>query len=184
MMLRPVAYWQHFPKDGDVATVWGGGNPLIWWGALTGMTFTAIYTFERPTVTRVFLLSGYLAYTLMWVWIGRTLMPGMIDAHQHATAGIIHSDRGVKVRGTRRADELIAHQASDARAAGGVLSRAVAAAAQGRAGGRRRTLRQMLRLDAVVEIDVAVRREMRIQRETRETQRTDRADFVREIDQR
>ncbi len=73
MMLRPVAYWQHFPKDGKVATVWGGGNPLIWWGALTGMTFTAIYTIEKPTVTRVFMLSGYLAYTLMWVWIGRTL---------------------------------------------------------------------------------------------------------------
>jgi dolichyl-phosphate-mannose--protein O-mannosyl transferase/Gpi18-like mannosyltransferase len=73
MMLRPVAYWQHFPKDGKVATVWGGGNPLIWWGALTGMTFNAIYTIERPTVTRVFMLSGYLAYTLMWVWIGRTL---------------------------------------------------------------------------------------------------------------
>ena len=73
MMLRPVAYWQHFPKEGKVSTVWGGGNPLIWWGALTGMTFTAIYTIERPTVTRIFMLSGYLAYTLMWVWIGRTL---------------------------------------------------------------------------------------------------------------
>jgi dolichyl-phosphate-mannose--protein O-mannosyl transferase/Gpi18-like mannosyltransferase len=73
MMLRPVAYWQHFPKEGKVATIWGGGNPLLWWGALTGMTFTAIYTIERPTVTRVFMLSGYLAYTLMWVWIGRTL---------------------------------------------------------------------------------------------------------------
>ncbi len=49
MMLRPVAYWQHFPKDGKVATVWGGGNPLIWWGALTGMTFTAIYAWSgRP----------------------------------------------------------------------------------------------------------------------------------------
>ncbi len=73
MMLRPVAYWQHFPKEGKVATIWGGGNPLIWWGALTGMTFTAIYTLERPTVTRVFMLSGYLGYVLMWVWIGRTL---------------------------------------------------------------------------------------------------------------
>jgi dolichyl-phosphate-mannose--protein O-mannosyl transferase/Gpi18-like mannosyltransferase len=73
MMLRPVAYWQHFPQSGKVATVWGGGNPLIWWGALTGMTFNAIYTIEKPTVTRVFMLSGYLAYTLMWVWIGRTL---------------------------------------------------------------------------------------------------------------
>jgi len=73
LMLRPVAYWQHFPKEGKVSTVWGGGNPLIWWGALTGMTFNMVYTIERPTVTRVFMLSGYLTYVLMWVWIGRTL---------------------------------------------------------------------------------------------------------------
>ncbi len=72
-MLRPVAYWQHFPKEGKVSTVWGGGNPLLWWGALTGMTFNAVYTLERPNVTRIFMLSGYLAYVLMWVWIGRTL---------------------------------------------------------------------------------------------------------------
>jgi len=57
-MLRPVAYWQHFPKEGKVATVWGGGNPLLWWGALTGMTFNAVYTLERPTVTRIFMLSA------------------------------------------------------------------------------------------------------------------------------
>jgi dolichyl-phosphate-mannose--protein O-mannosyl transferase len=73
LMLRPVAYWQHFPKEGKVSTVWGGGNPLLWWGALTGMTFNAVYTLERPTVTRIFMLSGYLTYVLMWVWIGRTL---------------------------------------------------------------------------------------------------------------
>ncbi|HLI81143.1 MAG TPA: phospholipid carrier-dependent glycosyltransferase, partial [Candidatus Binataceae bacterium] len=73
LMLRPVAYWQHFPKEGKVSTVWGGGNPLIWWGALTGMTFNGIYAIERPSVTRIFMLSGYLTYVLMWVWIGRTL---------------------------------------------------------------------------------------------------------------
>jgi Gpi18-like mannosyltransferase/predicted membrane-bound dolichyl-phosphate-mannose-protein mannosyltransferase len=73
MMLRPVAYWQHFPKIGKVATIWGGGNPLIWWGALTGITFTAIYAIERPTRERFFLLAGYLGYLGMWIWIGRTL---------------------------------------------------------------------------------------------------------------
>jgi Gpi18-like mannosyltransferase len=73
MMLRPVAYWQHFPNEGKVSTVWGGGNPLIWWGALTGMTFNGIYVLERPSKARVFMLAGYLGYFLMWVWIGRTL---------------------------------------------------------------------------------------------------------------
>ena len=27
LMLRPVAYWQNFPDQGDVATIWGAGNP-------------------------------------------------------------------------------------------------------------------------------------------------------------
>jgi Gpi18-like mannosyltransferase/predicted membrane-bound dolichyl-phosphate-mannose-protein mannosyltransferase len=73
LMLRPVAYWQHFPKVGDVATVWGGGNPLPWWGALTAITITAVYALERPSVERAFLVIGYLGYLMIWVWIGRTL---------------------------------------------------------------------------------------------------------------
>jgi Gpi18-like mannosyltransferase/predicted membrane-bound dolichyl-phosphate-mannose-protein mannosyltransferase len=73
LMLRPIAYWQHFPKAGDVATVWGGGNPLPWWGALVAITITGVYVLERPSVERAFLVTGYLGYLLMWVWIGRTL---------------------------------------------------------------------------------------------------------------
>ncbi len=73
LMLRPIAYWQNFPKTGDVQTVWGGGNPLLWWGALTAITITAVKALERPTLTRSFLVIGYLSYLLLWAWIGRTL---------------------------------------------------------------------------------------------------------------
>jgi Gpi18-like mannosyltransferase len=73
LMLRPIAYWQNFPKTGDVQTVWGGGNPLLWWGALTAITITAVQAFERPSLTRSFLVIGYLSYLLIWAWIGRTL---------------------------------------------------------------------------------------------------------------
>jgi Gpi18-like mannosyltransferase len=73
LMLRPIAYWQNFPKTGDVQTVWGGGNPILWWGALTAITITAVQAIERPTVTRSFLVIGYLSYLLIWAWIGRTL---------------------------------------------------------------------------------------------------------------
>ena len=72
-MLRPIAYWQSFPKTGDVQTVWGGGNPLLWWGALTAITITAVQALERPNLTRWFLVTGYLSYLLIWAWIGRTL---------------------------------------------------------------------------------------------------------------
>ena len=72
-MLRPIAYWQNFPKTGSVQTVWGGGNPVLWWGALTAITITAVQAIERPSVTRAFLVTGYLSYLLIWAWIGRTL---------------------------------------------------------------------------------------------------------------
>jgi dolichyl-phosphate-mannose-protein mannosyltransferase len=73
LMLRPVAYWQDFPKVGKVSTVWGGGNPALWWGALTAITITAVRAFERPRLERSFLVIGYLAYIVIWIWIGRTL---------------------------------------------------------------------------------------------------------------
>ncbi len=73
LMLRPVAYWQDFPKTGNVSTVWGGGNPLLWWGALTGITITAVKAIERPSLARSFLVIGYLSYFVIWIWIGRTL---------------------------------------------------------------------------------------------------------------
>ena len=73
LMLRPIAYWQNFPKTGDVQTVWGGGNPLLWWGALTAITITTVRAIERPSLTRSFLVIGYLSYLLIWAWIGRTL---------------------------------------------------------------------------------------------------------------
>jgi Gpi18-like mannosyltransferase/4-amino-4-deoxy-L-arabinose transferase-like glycosyltransferase len=73
LMLRPIAYWQDFPKTGKVATVWGGGNPALWWAGLTAITITAVQAFERPSLERSFLVIGYLGYLVIWVPIGRTL---------------------------------------------------------------------------------------------------------------
>ncbi|MGH7865145.1 MAG: hypothetical protein ACREQB_09150, partial [Candidatus Binataceae bacterium] len=73
LMLRPIAYWQNFPATGAVATIWGGGNPVLWWGALTAMTITAVQAFERPSLARSFLVLGFLGYLGLWVWVGRTL---------------------------------------------------------------------------------------------------------------
>jgi dolichyl-phosphate-mannose--protein O-mannosyl transferase len=74
LMLRPIAYWQNFPGgSGPVATIWGGGNPVLWWGAFTAMTIVGIQALERRDVTRCFMITTYLAYLLMWVPIGRTL---------------------------------------------------------------------------------------------------------------
>jgi dolichyl-phosphate-mannose-protein mannosyltransferase len=73
LMLRPVAYWQHFPKVGDVATIWGAGNPLTWWGALAAITITAVRAIERPNLSRAFLVIGYLSYFVIWIPVERIL---------------------------------------------------------------------------------------------------------------
>ncbi len=73
LMLRPIAYWQNFPPVGKVATIWGGGNPLLWWGALTAITIMAVRAVEHPNPVRSFIVLGYLGSLVIWVPIGRTL---------------------------------------------------------------------------------------------------------------
>ena len=73
LMLRPVAYWQNFPDQGDVATIWGAGNPILWWGVIPAMTITAVRAIERPDLARTFLVIGYLANYVIWIPIGRIL---------------------------------------------------------------------------------------------------------------
>ncbi|HZP45039.1 MAG TPA: phospholipid carrier-dependent glycosyltransferase [Candidatus Binataceae bacterium] len=74
LMLRPVAYWQNFPPQGAiVATIWGAGNPLTWWAVVPAMAITAVRALERPSLTRVFLVIGFIAYYVIWIPIGRVL---------------------------------------------------------------------------------------------------------------
>ena len=71
-LLRPIAYWQNFPPKGKVATIWGGGNPLLWWSAFTAITITAVRALERRKPAHVFLVIGYILYLIIWIPIGRT----------------------------------------------------------------------------------------------------------------
>jgi dolichyl-phosphate-mannose--protein O-mannosyl transferase len=73
LMLRPVAYWQDFPQKGDVATIWGAGNPLTWWAVVPAMTITAVRAVERPSIVGAFLVLSFLAYYVIWIPIGRIL---------------------------------------------------------------------------------------------------------------
>jgi dolichyl-phosphate-mannose-protein mannosyltransferase len=73
LMLRPVAYWLYLLPNGDVATIWGAGNPLLWWAVIPAMMITAVRALQRPGVTREFLVIGYLAYFVVWIPITRIL---------------------------------------------------------------------------------------------------------------
>jgi Gpi18-like mannosyltransferase/4-amino-4-deoxy-L-arabinose transferase-like glycosyltransferase len=74
LMLRPVAYWQNFPPTGNVvSTIWGAGNPILWWGVIPAMAIMAVRALERPTMVRVFIVVGYLGYYVIWIPITRIL---------------------------------------------------------------------------------------------------------------
>ena len=73
LMLRPVAYWQNFPATGDVSTIWGAGNPILWWAVIPAITITAVRALERPTMMRMFLVIGYFGYFVIWIPITRIL---------------------------------------------------------------------------------------------------------------
>jgi dolichyl-phosphate-mannose--protein O-mannosyl transferase/Gpi18-like mannosyltransferase len=73
LMLRPVAYWQNFPQEGNVSSIWGAGNPLTWWAVIPAMTIMAIRATERPNTACVFLVIAFLAYYVIWIPIHRLL---------------------------------------------------------------------------------------------------------------
>ncbi|MBV8774180.1 MAG: phospholipid carrier-dependent glycosyltransferase [Deltaproteobacteria bacterium] len=73
LMLRPIAYWQNFPPHGKVALIWGGGNPLTWWAVVPAIMITGARAVEWPNLSRIFLLSGFFAYYVIWIPIGRIL---------------------------------------------------------------------------------------------------------------
>jgi dolichyl-phosphate-mannose-protein mannosyltransferase len=63
---KPIYYWLGSPGQ-----IWLVGNPLVWFLALVGIIFTLL---RRPkTSTQKFLLFGYFANLLPFVFIGRVM---------------------------------------------------------------------------------------------------------------
>jgi Gpi18-like mannosyltransferase/predicted membrane-bound dolichyl-phosphate-mannose-protein mannosyltransferase len=74
-LLRPV--WYHF-KDvpGDpshVVGVWGGGNPLLWWGGFAAIVVTLARAIRERHLASMFLVTAFILHYVVWSWIGRTL---------------------------------------------------------------------------------------------------------------
>ncbi len=61
-MLRAPLYWQTRTDLGQIATIWEGGNPVLWWTSLVAIAITAVKEFRRPVLSRTFLLFGYAGY--------------------------------------------------------------------------------------------------------------------------
>ena len=64
LMLRAPLYWQTRTDAGLIATIWGGGNPVLWWSSLAALLLTAWKAIRHPALSSAFLLLGYVAYML------------------------------------------------------------------------------------------------------------------------
>ncbi len=62
LMLRAPLYWQSTGDGGLIATIWAGGNPVLWWSSLAALIITVVREFQRPTLARTFMLVGYFSY--------------------------------------------------------------------------------------------------------------------------
>lgn len=62
LMLRAPLYWQRALGDGQIATIWEGGNPVLWWSSLGAVVITLVNGVSRPTIARSFLLIGWASY--------------------------------------------------------------------------------------------------------------------------
>jgi dolichyl-phosphate-mannose-protein mannosyltransferase len=73
LLLRPYLLWTGRDDYGRVETIWGGGNPVIWWGALVAIVLCAVRAVRRDGTAWIFLSLGYLMYSAMWIPIHRAL---------------------------------------------------------------------------------------------------------------
>ena len=72
-MARPLVFWQQTADNGQLSTIWFGGNPVLWWCGLAAICITAARLVSRPNLAGAFVVIGYLGYLLIVVPISRVM---------------------------------------------------------------------------------------------------------------
>ncbi len=72
LLLHPFVYWQDAPGAGELSTIWFGGNPILWWGALGAICIVCLRLASQPSLVNAFLVAGYFSYLLVFAPIPRT----------------------------------------------------------------------------------------------------------------
>lgn len=70
--IRPILYYLDYPAKGQVSSFGAFLNPLVCWGGLLGVVCMGYLAIFRRDKRAGFILIGYLAQLLPWVFISRT----------------------------------------------------------------------------------------------------------------
>ena len=69
--IRPILYYRDYSPDGSISAFGAWLNPLLCWGGLAAMLCMAYRALFRRDKTALFILVGYLAQLLPWVFVTR-----------------------------------------------------------------------------------------------------------------
>ncbi len=69
--IRPILYYLHYFPDGTEQSIAAWLNPMLCWGGLCAMLCMLWLTVFRHDKTALFILVGYLAQLLPWVFVSR-----------------------------------------------------------------------------------------------------------------
>lgn len=68
---RPILYYRSYPADGMKSAISAFGNPVVWWGGFLAIIAMAVQMIKNRDSRAMFILIGYLAQLLPWVFISR-----------------------------------------------------------------------------------------------------------------
>ena len=71
--IRPILYYLHYFPDGTESSMAAWLNPMLCWGGLCAMLCMAYLAIFRRDRTALFILVGYLAQLLPWVFVTRVV---------------------------------------------------------------------------------------------------------------
>ena len=71
--IRPILYYLEYYPDGTEQSIAAWLNPMLCWGGLLAMLAMLWLTVQRHDMTALFILVGYLAQLLPWVFVTRVV---------------------------------------------------------------------------------------------------------------
>lgn len=73
IIVRPILYYVRRTSENLSESIAAFGNPLIWWSGIPAFFYLLYVSVKHKSKNALFIVIGYLAQYLPWVFIGRTV---------------------------------------------------------------------------------------------------------------